>query len=221
MQNALAPEEKPIIENIISLFQQLLSMQDSQAATAAPAEVAEAMEDEEMDEVDVKKSSDGETGDDNAEKRIEEITPLTDSSLADLKKSIDALVNSRTQRQVVKTQTVKKDNTNSALNQIAAVLKTIVEKQNNQEALNTQLFDALGFTEEVVKKALPENVVKKDKPMQSRDTQAFMMEFVKAFKSANAEPINEHRNHPFNKNKDVRKDLQGLASYIHNTCNKR
>ena len=50
VQNALTPEEKPIIENIVSLFQQLLAMQGAQEQTTDNM-LTEAMgEDAQMEE---------------------------------------------------------------------------------------------------------------------------------------------------------------------------
>jgi len=210
VKEALAPEEKPIIENIISLFQQLLSMQEGQAANEIVTEAIDEEEDE------VEKSSDGETGDDPAEKRIEEVTPLTDASLQDLKKSIAILTSRLNGGKIVKS-VVKKNQNTEVLKQISNVLKSIVEKQNNQESLNAKLFDALGFTDEIVKKTLPENnVVKKDRPIQNIDTvqvvKDVLTEVFKAMPQTNTNPSYQH---PFNQKKEARKDLQGIAEYIH------
>lgn len=233
VENALSQEEKPIIENIISLFQQLLTMQDAQQQPAQPTgEVMQSgyvkpAEEEEMEEVD--KSADGETGDDPAEKRIEEVTPTTDSSLDDLKKSVDSLVSVINGKKVVnKTLPVPQIQPNQnvqVLTQISTVLKTILEKQNAQDTLNSQLFEAIGISNDVIKKSLPEQskVVAKDKPIQGLDTASVIKEVMtEVFK--NIPSLNQNRNpeyqNPFNQKRDVRKNLRDLAQFIHEGTNR-
>ena len=105
VQNALSAEEKPLVENIVSLLQQLMSMQDAEA----PEVIVEETEDE-MPEVE--KTADGdETGDSTAEERVAEVTPTTEESLQDLKKSINSLVSVVKGRTVNKTQNAKPDAT--------------------------------------------------------------------------------------------------------------
>lgn len=225
VQNALSPEEKPIIENIISLFQQLLSMQDA----VAPAPVEAAMG-EEMEEVDVEKAVTEETGDDTAEERIENVTPTTDQSLTDLNKNIVNLVNAMNGKsQVVKKRpltSVQKSQSNQVLNQMAGLLQTIVHKQSAQEKLNSQLFDALGFTDDVIKKALPNQTPEnKNKPIQNVDTVQVAKDIIaEVFKQApnlGAQQGSQISNHRINKkNTDVRKNLKDIAQFIHEGANK-
>jgi len=225
VQNALTPEEKPIIENIISLFQQLLSMQDAQAG--AQGAVQEAMG-EEMEEVDVNKAVTEETGDSKAEERIDNVTPTTDQSLQDLNKSIQTLTSLLTNKKpnpVRKNlQPVKKDQTGQALGQIAQLMTKIVQKQDDQEKLNAHLFEALGFTDDVVKKALPQKSqeVQKDKPIQSLDSAAVIKDVLtEVFKNVPALNQTPSQMHPFNRKSGgddgVRKNLKNIASYIHGT----
>lgn len=219
VQNALSPEEKPIIENIISLFQQLLSMQENQMPTEEV--VTEAMgEEADMEEVDVNKSAEGETGDDPAEKRVEEVTPTTDLSLQELKKSINTLVgvlNGKAKVAKAKTANVQKSQSTQVLTEISKVLKSIVEKQSAQEELNKQMFDAMGVTDEIIAKTLPQNdPVQKDKPIQNVDTAQVVKDILtEVFKNIPGMTQNQEYRHPFNQKRDVRKNLKGIAEYIH------
>lgn len=219
VQNALSPEEKPIIENIISLFQQLLSMQENQMPTEEV--VTEAMgEEADMEEVDINKSAEGETGDDPAEKRVEEVTPTTDLSLQELKKSINTLVgvlNGKAKVAKAKTANVQKSQSTQVLTEISKVLKSIVEKQSAQEELNKQMFDAMGVTDEIIAKTLPQNdPVQKDKPIQNVDTAQVVKDILtEVFKNIPGMTQNQEYRHPFNQKRDVRKNLKGIAEYIH------
>lgn len=219
VQNALSPEEKPIIENIISLFQQLLSMQENQMPTEEV--VTEAMgEEADMEEVDINKSAEGETGDDPAEKRVEEVTPTTDLSLQELKKSINTLVgvlNGKAKVAKAKTANVQKSQSTQVLTEISKVLKSIVEKQSAQEELNKQMFDAMGVTDEIIAKTLPQNdPVRKDKPIQNVDTAQVVKDILtEVFKNIPGMTQNQEYRHPFNQKRDVRKNLKGIAEYIH------
>lgn len=231
VQNALSPEEKPIIENIISLFQQLLSMQDA-GAQADPAVVEEAMGKEaEMDEIDVNKSTDGETGSDPAEKRIDEVTPTTDQSLQDLNKSIQSLTNllnppkaaaktdvrALLQKALAVEPAKKQDPVLKALGEMTKVIKGISEKQNVQDQFNTMLMESIGYTDEVINKALPKDEpAKKDKPIQNIDTAAVVKDIMnEVFKNIPGLTQNQAQMHPFNEKTAVNKDLQSIASFVH------
>jgi hypothetical protein len=212
----VAPEEKPIIENIISLFNQLLQMQDS--GPVVDEVVTEALgEDAKMEEVDVAKSAEGETGDDKAETRLEEVTPTTDHSLSELKKSIDALSASFNNRAVKKA--VPANGNEQALTLIAKALSGLVEKQNSQDMLNTQLFEALGVTDEVMKSVT--NDVQKDtndKPVQGNDIALFAKEFASQIQKAMGanEQVNPDARNSWNDKKTVRKGLFDVAQALHN-----
>lgn len=221
VQNARGQEEKSLIENIISLFQQLSSMQENQTPTEEIPMVEEAMmpdetDEEKMREMDINKLAEGETGDYDAETRFEEVTPTTDTSLEDLNKSIQSLISTLQGNKIQKTQVVKKDNNAIALGQIAKVLKNIVEKQQAQENLNTQLFEALGFSEDVIKKSLQKDEpVKKNRPIQNIDTTEVISNVItEVMKNIPSLNQNEAYRHPFNQKKDVRKGLSDIVKYV-------
>lgn len=218
VKGAVSPEEKPIIENIISLFEKLLSMNTS----SKPAPVVEAAmgEDAKMEEVDVEKAVTEETGDDSAEERLENVTHLTDESLQDLKKSMELLTSHIIGKKKVQKDvraTVNKSQVD-ALNSIAKMLAQVVQKQDAQEAFNSEIMKAIGFTDDVVKKALPQdNVVAKDKPIQGLDSATVIKEVLtEVFKNIPALNKNPEYQHPFNQKKDVRKNLRDIAGFIHN-----
>jgi len=225
VQNALTPEEKPIIENIVSLFQQLLAMQGAQDQSTDQM-LTEAMgEDQNMEEVDVAKAVTEETGDDKAEDRINNQTDITDQSLTDLNKSITKLTNVLSGKRVVKKniqpQAVNNDAQNQIFKQLGTLLNKIVEKQDAQEQLNAQLFDAMGFTDDVIKKALPaQEPVNKSKPVQSLDSAAVIKEVLsEVFKNIPALQQNPDARHSFNQKRNgddgVRKNLKQIADFIH------
>lgn len=222
----VSPEEKPIIENIISLFQQLLTMQNS----AAPAVVEEGMETEEkiVDEAEVKKADDEdevekavieETGDNKAEERIENVTPTTDQSLQDLQKSLSTIVGALGGKKTVQKAIPQSDpNVISALGEISKVMKNIVETQTSQEQFNKQLMESVGITNEVVQKSITSakpNI--QAKPIGNMDSGAMNEMFInmfQAFKSLDNDK-NPAAMNTFNDKRDVRKNLKGIANFIH------
>lgn len=227
VQEALSTEEKPIIENIISLFQQLLSMQ---SAGSEPVEVVEEELGEpvkpEKDPEAVEKSSEGETGDDPAEKRIEEVTPTTDASLQDLKKSIGDLVTVMGGKKAVqKSQPIAQDNkTVEALGEIAKVLKGVVSSQNTQEQFNSIVMNAIGYSDDVIKKSIetPEKKIE-NKPIGSTDANAVIKALAaELLNQSNGDGVSKNNpeyQHAFNQKKNVRKNLKGIAEFVHNGSN--
>lgn len=214
--SALAPEEKTILENVISLLNQLASMQEGETAAVEASEESPS-EEMDMEEVDVEKASDGNTGQGDAETRLDEQTGTTDQSLADLKKSIESL-NTALKSRVVK----KSKSTNPVmgyLQKLEKSLKEVVKQQEAQSKLNVQLFDALGFTDDVINKALEEKEIEKVKPVQSTDTNAVVKEIlVEVFKQIPSLNQNPEYRHPFNQKKgtQVNKNMVGLLHHIHN-----
>jgi hypothetical protein len=214
MAQKVAPEEKPIIENIISLFQQLLQMQDS--APVVDEVVTEALgETENMEEVDVAKSAEGETGDDNAEHRLNEVTPTTDESLGELKKSIDMLCSKLTPNKSVKKSAPVNSNI-PALNAIAKTLTQLVEKQDSQDKLNVQLFEALGVTDEVFKSVASTQKEAVQKPVQGNDIALFAKEFADQIKKSMGVEKNPEAQNSWNDKKTARSGLFDVAKALHN-----
>jgi len=216
--NALSPEEKPIIENIISLFQQLLTLQGDAAPTEEIVEMAQEENPDERDPaqaVDVEKAT-KETGDSKAEERLDEQTDTTESALGEIKKSIQALTNMTGRNRVVKkSRTVNKSS--AVLNELKKmnqVLSTVVKAQQTQDAFNQQIMDGIGLGDEIIQKSMPKKE-ESTKPFQSNDVNAFVEMMANAFKSAMGEQKNDAYNHPFNQKRQARKSLRQIAEYIH------
>lgn len=222
--NTLAPEEKTIIEDVISLLSQLAAMQEG---TEQPAEVAieEAIdEDADMQEVDVEKASDGNTGQGDAETRLnDDQTETTDESLSDLKKSIETLTSVISGKRVVQ----KKKISNPMMEQLKKLekgLQGIVNHQSAQDKFNLNLLNAFGFSEDVIQKTLKEEEVKKKKPVQTLDHTAMVQnvvkdvvtEVVKSLPQLNQNTNPEYQN-SFNQKRasEVDKDMIGVLDYIH------
>lgn len=186
----------------------------------APAVVEEA-QGEEMEEVDVTKAVTEEDGESSAEERFDNVTPVTDQSLQELGKSVSQLTKLIAGKQTQSVQKAKPAQVNKnqagAMNDIAKMLAGLVQKMDAQEKFNTEIMNAIGFTDDVVKKSLPDNPVPQDKPIQSLDSKVFLKEVLtEAFKAIPAMANNQNRDadHPFNKKKDVRKNLRSLVDYI-------
>lgn len=225
IEGALSPEEKPIIENIISLFQQLLSLQgEAAAAVETPTEemIEMAEEEDEMDTaqaVDVEdeeiEKADGETGDSKAEERLDEQTDTTELSIAELKKTLGSLMQKAKKK--VKKSSVQDNALMLEIRKMNATLRTVLKGQTDQDKLNQQLFDALGFSDEIVAKNLPVKSEQKNKPIQNTDTTAVVKDILtEVFKNIPALNQNQEYRHPFNQKREARKNLKKIATFVHN-----
>ncbi len=213
--NAVSPEEKPIIENIISLFQQLLSLQGNDTIDPASIEMTDDNMDDQNDD-DVNKTDEGETGDSPAEERLDETTSTTDESLQDIVKNLAALVQKK--KTNVQKSVVNPDNSLVAeIKKIGQAITAVSKNQTNQGQLIGHLFDALGFSDKVIEKALPKPEPRTNTPVQNIDTAKVVKEVVaEVFKSVPAVNQNQEYRHPFNQKKNVRKDLDSVLQFIAN-----
>jgi hypothetical protein len=220
--NELSSEENTILENVLSLLQQLMSMQGGAEATEAPAAVAEAedMPDVE-DEKDVEKAADGETGMSDADERLDEQTEITDASLSDVGKTLKALMAKiQGSKTVTKSQPVKKkDPYLEPLTMIAKSIKTVIDRQNIQEETMANMFKAIGFTDDVINKNL-ETEKPKDKPIQNQNPQQIAKEIIaEVFKSAPGMIKNEDAVSPmannFQNREKVSKSQRNILNHIH------
>jgi len=254
---ALDPSEKPIIENIISLFQQLLAMQGSSASPGVGDALDEEPEgdevekdvasypkvslgdEEHMTDADAKKkgagAGKGDTNEAGAEQRLDmddtQRTDVNTESMRDIKKAISQLT-----RLVMDKQPVRKSITSvnrgadpvlAELQKLNQTLGIVVKAQQNQETLNTHLFEALGVTKDVVEKSIPatnDNTAPKGRPIQQNTADVVKDILVEVFKSmpqlqqqqtTTNQPFNHPVSTPFSKRGDVRKDLAAIADYIH------
>jgi hypothetical protein len=253
---ALDPSEKPIIENIISLFQQLLAMQGSSASPGVgdvldeePAgdEIEKDVasypkvnlgDEEHMTDADAKKKGKGEgkgdTNDADAETRLDmddtQRTDVNTESMRDIKKAISQLtqlvINKQPVRKSITSVNRGADPVLTELRKLNDTLGTVVKAQQNQETLNGHLFDALGFSKDVIEKSIPtmnDNTAPKGRPIQQNTADVVKDILVEVFKampqlqskpSAN-QPFNHPVSTPFSQRENVHKDLQGIADYIH------
>lgn len=225
---AMEPQEKTLIENAISLLQQLMAMGGGE--TPAP-EITEALPtemgyDEKPEEEEIKKSVTEETGDDKAEDRLDnQATPLTDENLSSLKKTMRQL-----QAIVGKRKAIQKSNHNNALNQtlqkINQTLEVVIKSQQEQETFNKNIMHAIGFSDELVTKTIEESEpAQKNKPYNSGDAMLFAKEIVTEVMKAlpqMQQPVNPEYQNPFNQKRrfDVnksndRKPIHDVLDYIH------
>jgi hypothetical protein len=112
------------------------------------------------------------------------------------------------------------------LRKLNDTLVTVVKAQQNQEILNSHLFDALGFSKDVIEKSIPNmnmDTAPKGRPIQQNTADVVKDILVEVFKSmpqlqqkpqAN-QPFNHPISTPFSNRDNVKKDLQGIADYIH------
>ena len=228
VQMALAPEEKTILEQVLALIQDLMSMQGGE--TPAP-EITEAIPPDDMgyeEEEDIQKSVTEETGDTKAEDRLDnQATELTDDNLSSLKKTMSQL-----QALVGKKRTVQKTRQESAvLNELKKLnqnLKTVVKAQAEQEIFNQNIMRSIGFSDELVTKTLEEHkeTVQKNKPYNSGDAMLFakdiIAEVMKNLPQAQQPVNNVDYNHPFNQNRrfgvnksNTRKPIHDVLDFIH------
>jgi hypothetical protein len=200
IQNALASEEKTLVEQVLSLLQQLLA---SQGETEEQPMVAEA-EDPNMEDpnqaLEIDKAVINETGDTKAEDRLSNQTEITDAGIASLGKAIQTFL--------AKNQTVQKTNTNNVilqeLKKLNATLTGVMKTQHEQEQFNQNLMSAMGITNEIIQKNINPPAQTNNKPFQGNDMALFAKEFAtEIVKSLNMQQPqkNPETLHPFNQKK--------------------
>lgn len=227
VQMAIEPQERTLIENAISLLQQLMSMGGG-GETPAP-EITEAMPPDDMEyQEEITKAVTEETGDTKAEDRLDnQATPLTDENLSDLKKTMNQL------QQIMGRRTaVQKSNTNNPilaeLKKLNQSLAIVMKAQQEQELFNQNIMRGIGFSDEMVAKTLEAHKpVEKNKPYNSGDAMLFAKEIIsEVFKNlpqlqqqtVNPEyqnPFNQRRRFEVNKTAE-RKPIHDVLDFIHN-----
>jgi len=212
----MAPEEKTILEDVLSLIQQLLASQGGAEAEPMIAEAEEQNMDDPNQAVDLKKAVINENGDTKAEDRLDNQSELTDESLKQIGKSILALMQSK--------KTVQKSVSNTSnpilneLKKINTMLNNVVKTQQEQEVFNKNMLEAIGYSEEIVAKTL-ESVTpaKPNPPYQANngiDLEAIVTAVAKGM-SANQQN-NPDSGHPINQKRKtvVEKSAADLINWI-------
>ena len=199
VQNALAPEETTILENVLSLVQQLLASQGGQTEQPMIAEAEEPNLDDPNQAMELEKAVINENGDTKAEDRLSNQTEITDANISTLGKALQSLL--------TKKQTVQKANSNNLilneLKKLNATLAYVAKAQQEQDTFNQNIMDALGFSNEVIQKSITtsQQTVQNAKPVQGQDMTLFAKELVgEVIKSLGVQQAqnNPEYNHPFN-----------------------
>lgn len=221
---ALSPEEKPLIENMLSLLQQLMAMQGEGQVSEETAPVMEqlpGMEELPEEEETAQKSVIDETGDTKAEDRLDNQTEITDMGLSDLKKTMAQLTSL-----LGKKRTVKKSINDPVLIELKKMNQTlqgVVKSIQDQEAFNTEIMNAIGFSNDMVTKSLESPKKTENKPIQGQDMALFAKELVtQLVKNMNNNNQNQNPDyqHPFNQKRrydqesNVDKDMCKVVDFI-------
>lgn len=215
--NAIDTNEASILSEVISLLKQLLPSGEAAPDALAEPPVMEAMEEEtDFEEVDVKKATVDETGDTKAEDRLANQTDTTDQSLQDLGKVKKALTELLAAKQPV--QKSQQNSIVTAVNQLTALMQTVVKSQQEQAEFNRTISQALGASDDIIQKAIvqPQANVTKSRPVQSVDTAAVVQQvFEGLFK--NMPQLNQPpaQNNKFNNDRrTANKDLLKIVKRI-------
>lgn len=207
---AMEPEETTILENVLSLVQQLLSMQgqsESPEIETMPPETTKAMQDE--------------TGDDKAEDRLDNQTDVTDESMTDLKKNLALLTGLLGKKKAVQ-KSITNDPILKELQTLNQTLQTVIKTQQEQDEWNHNLMQAIGFSDDIVTKTLEETKqpINSNKPIQGQDMALFAQEFAKHYATEVTKSIQGKTtidNHPFNMKyyeAPVQKDMSKVVDFI-------
>lgn len=120
----------------------------------------------------------------------------------------------------------------TSLQNIEKVMKSFITRLEEQEAFNTAIMENIGITEEVVRKSLTPAPESNPKPIQNQDVKVFASEFLNVFKSMLEGAGNNQgqgqgqfghaitKDTPWNERRDVRKNIRGIAEFIHQGANK-
>jgi len=217
---AMEPEETTILENVLSLVQQLLSMQGGQTEEMPPEIVEEAM----PPENETMKAMEKETGDDKAETRLNNQTDVTDESMTDLKKNIAQLYTLLEKKRNV-TKSMNNDPVLRELQKMNQTLQTVIQTQRGQDEFNHELMKAVGIADDMVAKTLqststPTNT---NKPIQGQDMKLFAQELVtQVFKNLPQAQTQNIDNHPFNRKRyDQQGPMNNVIDFVCKANNQR
>ncbi len=220
---ALEADEKTLVENALTLLQQLMDMQEG----GVTPEVMEAMPpDMEIDEGQIEKAVLNETGDTKAEDRLANQTELTDQGISELKKTM-----SRLEAVIGKKKAVEKAKADNALlaelKKLNSRFESVEKAISEQDAFNHTLMKAFSFSDEMVTKTIEqEKSVQKSKPYQSQDVAVFVKDLIaEVFKNLPQQQqtqVNPDYQHPFNQKRrltavgksDQRKPIHNVIDFI-------
>lgn len=216
VNEAIGPQETTIVENVISLLQQLLASQGPATEETPAIEAAMPMDEEE--EMGAMKAMQDETGDTKAEDRLDNQTDVTDESMTDLKKNIDLLTRMLAKKQNVK-KSITQDPVLAELKKLNSTLSVVIKAQQDQDQFNHSIMTAMGVSDDILTKTLqaPENKVQKSKPIQGQDMGLFVKELVsELFKNMPQNQQSIGDNHSFNTkyyDNAIQKDMCRLVDF--------
>lgn len=199
IQNALAPEEQTVLEQVVNLLQQLLTPQGGAEEQPMIAEAEDPNMEDPNQAVEIDKAVLNENGDTKAEDRLNNQTEITDAGISSLGKALQIALQ--------KSQSVQKTNSNNAilqeLKKLNKALLGVTKTQQEQEQFNQTLMSAMGITDDIIQKSINppvQQTLQTGKPFQGNDMALFAKEFAsEIMKSINVpQQHNPEYMHPFN-----------------------
>lgn len=209
-----------MLSSIIDMLKQLMGQSQQVEEPMEPMEVMEQIADTSPEEeIKKEKKVDGKIGDEDAETRLGDQTPITDNALSDIGKSLVEIksIIAGKNNQVRKAKAAQNSNMNG-LKAIMEVVKSLAEKQNNQEQAFSQFMQNIGVSDDIVKKALETPTISttpESRPVQQTDMVAFMTEVMKNMNNNTQTnwPSNK-LNDPWRNREDVNKNLDPVLDYL-------
>lgn len=229
VQNELAPDEKTMLSNIISMLQQIMGsgMEAPVEEIEDPIVMEELADTSQEPEVEKEKTVDSAIGDEGADTRLEDQTPVTENAMKKIGKSLEKITQLIAGNTVQKKQRTQPESaTMKVMKTMAAGMEAIANRMNQQEQFISGFMNQIGVADDIVKKTLETPVINttpENRPIQNADMVNFMREVLKGFGSnGNNENIrnnqgtwpNNPQNNPWGKRVDVKKELDPVLDKL-------
>lgn len=222
-----SPDDKTMISNIIDMLKQILGAGQTLPETMPETEVMEQLADSSEDmEIEKEKTPSARTGDEDADTRLEDQTPVSENAMQEIGKSlsdIKTLLSGKAVQKSTVQRNTKTDAIADGLKRVVEVVKAMASRQKQQEDFMGKFMNEIGISDDIVKKAIvpePSQSHPTGRPEQQADMMAFMTEFMKSINKenrtspGNSWPTNP-QNNPWTEKTDVRKDLDGVLDFLH------
>lgn len=221
----MAPEEMTILENIGTMISQLMAG-GGNASEVSPLEAEVQMgadnpeEEPEKDPADIQKESNGPTANEPAENRVEDPTLNNELNEAEVGKAalnmLMNLVQKSAPKKVQKAAVPKGTDAliMNALSEMTSVMKSISDKQSQNDQAIGNILDGIGFTDDMANQMVAKSAPT-HQPVGSPDSAMIMNAFMEVLKNAGNNSVQQTpQTNNFNVKKSQHSELAGAVGTL-------
>lgn len=224
VKKALDPETQTLLQNIISMVNQIQQMNQSgetiemreeneDEKTQDPILERQKEDEDDKDKEKAEKSDNGSTASDDAEERKEEdLTESTKEAIAEVQKAIEGIGNNK--KESVNMSSVSNAIIMDSVSDIAKSVKSIVGQQNQNTKAIENLLGGLEITDKIKKSAEIAKSEKRPKPVLNTDDAAnFLKEINKSLSNMDGREVKKEESEAV-KNMTARESLGSVMKAL-------